>query len=357
MTEIAGTSCPGSTPQAESPVVSAVVVNWNGAQHLDGCLSSLCAQRFAGRLHVILIDNGSSDDSIAVARRYSPRVEILYNSSNRGFAGGANQGIVHRESDYVALLNNDAVVRPDWLTELLRAMAKAPDIGSCTSKVMCYDDPEVFDNAGHVLFADGLTRGRGRLEQDRGQYNGEEEVFSASGCAVLLRRKMLEDIGLFDETFFAYCEDADLGFRARLRGWRCLYVPTAVAYHKFSASSDAFSALKALNVERNRLWLAVKNLPWWPFLCASPFFTASRYFWQAWGAVAGRGASGRFVQKNSARQLLGLLLRAYLEAFRGLPHAWRLRRIIQAHRTVPLAEVARWLRVYGVGARKIALME
>ena len=192
------------------------------------------------------------------------------------------------------------------------------DLGSCTSKVLSYFERDVFDNAGHVVYANGLTRGRGHLQHDLGQFDREEEVFAFSGCAALLRRSMLDDIGLFDEQFFAYCEDADLAFRARMRGWRCMYVPTAIAYHKFSASTAGFSSLKALHVERNRFWLAVKNLPP-PLLVASFAFTTLRYFWQVYGALAGRGATGQFVRQHSRIELLIILLRAYLQALLGLP--------------------------------------
>jgi GT2 family glycosyltransferase len=167
---------------------------------------------------------------------------------------------------------------------------------------------------------------------------------------------MLDDVGLFDEAFFAYCEDADLGFRARLRGWRCIYVPTAVVYHKFSASSEAFSAFKALHVERNRIWLAVKNLPL-PLLLLSPWFTTQRYFWQAYGALVGRGASGRFVAQGSRALLLGLLAKAYWQALAGLPRVLGQRRAIQRRRRASTREVRDWMHRFGIGARRIALME
>jgi GT2 family glycosyltransferase len=256
----------------------------------------------------------------------------------------------------VALLNNDAVADPRWLAELVAALLPAPDAGSCASRVLSYFDRRVVDTAGHVVFADGLTRGRGRGEPDGGRFDAPGEVFCASGSACLLRRAMLDDVGVFDESFFAYCEDADLGFRARLRGWRCLYAPRAVAFHRFSASTAAYSPLKAVHVERNRLWLAVKNLPL-PLLLASPAFTALRYVWQAWGALAGRGASGRFARERSAGGLVRLLLRAWAEAARGLPRALRERRIIQARRRASALDVWRWLRRFGIGARAMAFMD
>jgi GT2 family glycosyltransferase len=340
----------------ETPTASVVIVNWNGAQHLDECLRSLCSQTLGAETDIVVVDNGSTDESISVLDRYLENVQVIRNLVNVGFAAGCNQGIQAGCSEFVALLNNDAVVNPNWLEELVKAMRRAPDVGCCTSKVLSYDDHRVFDNAGHVVYADGLTRGRGRLQRDDGQFEREEDVFALSGSAALLRRTMLDDVGLLDEQFFAYCEDADLAFRARLRGWRCLYVPTAVAYHKFSASTDSFSPFKALHVERNRLWLAVKNLPL-PLLLISPIFTILRYWWQAYGALAGQGASGRFTEQHSRGTLIKILVRAYTQAFAGLPRVLQQRRTIQARRTVSTGEVWTWLRRYGISAREMALLE
>lgn len=338
------------------PTVCLVIVNWNGAHHIDECLNSLRAQTLRNEMEVIVVENGSTDNSLQILEQYRDFVRVLINNSNVGFAAGCNQGIRASQSEFVALLNNDTLVEPAWLEELVKVIRRADDIGWCTSKVLSYYTRNIFDNTGHVVCGDGLTRGRGRLEPDRGQFEQVEEVFCASGCAALLRRQMLNDIGLFDEAFFAYCEDADLGFRARLRSWRCIYVPTAVVYHKFSASSEAFSAFKALHVERNRLWLAVKNLPLL-LLLISPIFTLRRYAWQAYGAFTGRGASGRFVAQGSRAALLSLLIRAYLEALAGLPRVLRQRRAIQAGRKASVSQVWGWLQRFGISAQRIALME
>jgi GT2 family glycosyltransferase len=340
-----------------APSVVVVIANWNGAKHLEECLAALRGQTLRERVAVVVVDNGSTDDSLQVLARHADMVTVIANSENRGFAAACNQGMLQeRASEFVALLNNDAMPEPMWLEAMIDAMNGDPGIGSCTPKVLSYDERRRVDNVGHVVFADGLTRGRGRLEMDIGQYERQEEVFGPSGCAALLRRSMLDDIGLLDEDFFAYCEDADLAFRARLRGWRCVYVPAAVVYHKFSASGESFSALKALHVERNRLWLAVKNLPL-PLLIVSPGFTVLRYVWQAFGALAGQGASGRFTADHSRGALLGILGRAYLQAIAELPRVLKQRRVIQSRRTVSTADVWRWLRQYGISARRIALLE
>jgi GT2 family glycosyltransferase len=340
-----------------TPRIVVVIPNWNGAVHLEECLAALRGQTLHEQMTVVVVDNASTDDSLAVLAQHADLVTVIANPKNLGFAAACNQGILHEgNSEFVALLNNDAIPEPAWLEALIGAMNGDPKIGSGTPKVLSYDERGRFDNAGHVVFADGLTRGRGRLEEDIGQYEQQEEVFGPSGCAALLRRTMLDDVGLLDEDFFAYCEDADLAFRARLRDWRCVYVPAAVVYHKFSASGESFSAFKALHVERNRLWLAVKNLPL-PLLIVSPGFTLLRYVWQAYGALAGQGASGRFTAHHSRGALVGILWRAYMQAIAGLPRVLKQRRVIQSRRTVTTGQVWRWLRQYGVSARQMALLE
>ena len=337
-------------------MVSVVVVNWNGARYLAECLDSLRAQTLREQMEVIVVDNASTDGSAETAARQGAFVRLIRNEANRGFAAACNQGIQASRGEYIALLNNDAVADPAWLAELVRAIEADPRIGMCAAKVLSYDDRTLIDCVGHAVFADGLTRGRGRGQRDAGQFDRVEEVFCASGCAALLRRAMLDDVGLFDERFFAYCEDADLGFRARLRGWRCIYVPTAVAYHRFSASSAPFSPFKAFQVERNRFWLACKNLPA-PLLLASLLHTVRRYVWQGYGVLAGRGASGRFARERSGGQLLWILATAYLAALADLPRVARQRAAIQARRTASTAAIRQALRAFGVSAREIALLE
>jgi GT2 family glycosyltransferase len=167
---------------------------------------------------------------------------------------------------------------------------------------------------------------------------------------------MLADVGLFDTDLFAYCDDTDLGLRARLAGWRCRSVPAAVVFHKYSAASAAYSPLKAFLVERNRAWVAVKCLPA-PLLLASPLFTLLRLAAQAWGALSGRGAAGRFTGAHSPAALFVVLLRAHAAALRGLPGAWRKRRAIQRNRRVSAWEAIAWLRHHRMSVREIALKD
>jgi len=341
---------------AAEPLAAVVVPNWNGAELLADCLESLRSLRgVPGSVEVVVVDNASTDTSLEILARF-PEVTVLRQSENLGFAAGSNVGIRATGAPFVALLNNDATVEPNWLAALLAALDAHPEAGAATSKVVAAGRPTVLDNVGHVVYADGLTRGRGRLEEDVGQYQEIEEVFGFSGCAALLRRQMLDDVGLFDEDFFAYCEDADLSFRARLRGWSCLYVPGAVAHHRFSATSGSFTARKGYLVERNRFWLAVKNLPF-PLLLSSLGATLLRYAWQVQGMVTGRGAAAVYAHTQPRRRLVAALLVAYLDGFRGLRVMLRRRRRIQRGRRASTREVLGWLHRFRIGARQIAHLE
>ncbi|MFQ5666427.1 MAG: glycosyltransferase family 2 protein [Candidatus Binatia bacterium] len=335
---------------------TAIVVNWNGRDHLEGCLGSLLQQTLPGP-EVLLVDNGSTDGSLAFAReRFGDSIRILTHATNLGYGSALNAGIRAARGRYLFALNNDTEVAPGCLAALVGAADEHPSAGSFAPKILSFDARNVIDNAGHVLYPDGVSRGRGRLETDRGQYDREEDILLPSGCAVLLRREMLVDIGLFDEDLFAYCEDTDLGLRAQLAGWRCRYVPAARVYHKYSASTAGYSPLKAYLVERNRAWVALKCLPA-PILVLSPVFTLLRLGAQAIGALTRRGAAGRFVGDHSLGTLLGVFFRAVTAAARGLPHAWRKRRAIQRRRRIPIRSTLAWITRYGMGVREIALKD
>lgn len=336
--------------------VSVIIVNWNGRAHLEVCLTSVVEQTLPG-IEIIVIDNGSQDDSIAfIQERFGTRVHIVAYAENLGYGAGVNAGIRIARGRYLFALNNDTELAPRCLETLVEAADRYPNAGSCAPKILSFTRRDIIDNVGHLYYPDGLSRGRGRLECDHGQYDTPEEIIGPSGCAVLLRRAMLSDVGLFDEDYFAYVEDTDLALRARLAGWTCRSVPAAVVYHKYSASAAEYSPLKAFLVERNRVWTAIKCLPLW-LLLLSPLFTVARFAAQAWGALTGRGAAGRFTASHSRLGLLGVLLRAECAAARKIPLMWRRRLAIQRQRRVPASAAIDWIVRWGMGVREIALKD
>ncbi len=241
------------------PKVTVIIPNWNTRRWLPGCLDGLRAQTF-NDFQVILVDNGSTDDSLDFVKRHYPDVKILAFQENRGFAVAANAGIHHTRSEYVALLNVDTIPQPTWLTELVKVMDQSSaDVGCLASKMLSMDNPAVIDDAGNTLSWYGIACKRGN-GQPAENYTQLEEVFSVSGGASLYRRSFFEDVGSFDETFVSYLEDVDLGLRGRVFGYRCLYVPTAPVLHQWGGAKIPRPHYVLL-CTRNRLALLLKNIP------------------------------------------------------------------------------------------------
>jgi GT2 family glycosyltransferase len=241
------------------PKVTIIIPNWNTQRWLVGCLDGLRAQNYRD-FQIILVDGGSTDNSVAFVRQHYPEVELLALTENRGFAPQVNAGIRQARSEYVALLNVDTVPQPDWLANLVETMEKSPsDVGCLASKMLNLGDPNIIDDAGDTFSWYGSARKRGWREPAN-IYTETEEVFSACAGAVLYRRTFLEEVGNFDENFISYLEDIDLGLRGRLLGYRCLYVPTAEVFHHGQGAGTARSRYVYL-VTRNRLSLLVKNIP------------------------------------------------------------------------------------------------
>ncbi len=339
----------------EPGLISVIVVNWNGLRYLDECLGSIEHQTYP-YIERISVENGSTDGSGEWLRqRRSGNWQLIELSVNRGFAAGVNAGILASRGEFVALLNNDAVADPDWLSSLIACMAK-PEIGMVASKILFYDRRQVIDKVGHLLYADGLNRGRGAGEVDRGQFERCEEVFFPDGCAALYRRSMLEDVGLFDEQFFAYGDDADLGLRARWRGWLCLYAPGARVYHRHSRSLGKYSPDKAFLVERNRFWVAVKLLPW-PMLLLSPLLTLWRFLWHLVSILRRQGLAGGVTREHSAGGLMSALVRAYVSGFGGLGEVLKKRREVFRGRRITFRQFLALACRYRISARELALRD
>jgi GT2 family glycosyltransferase len=338
-----------------TPRASAIVLNFNGRGYVEDAVESLLGQDIA-ELEVLVVDNGSSDGSdLALEQRFGDRIRLLRAGRNLGFGAGNNLGIRASRAPHVVLLNSDAVAAPGFARELLAAAEADPRVGMVAAKVLDGEGGRI-DTAGHLLYPDGLNRGRGRLEADRGQYDACREALFPSGAAALYRRAMLDEVGLFDEAFFLYGDDAELGLRGRLAGWLCAFAPRAVAYHHYSRTAGAYSSLKAFHVERNRVLILVELFPL-PLILASPLFTLGRHALQAWGALAGRGAAARLAEQTSRWHLVALTLRAYLAALRLLPHALGARARFRRLRRVDGAGFRRLLQEFRLTAAEASLKD
>ena len=319
---------------------------------LAGCLRSLRDQTLPG-VEVIVVDN-SGQGLVRSQPAAGLTDRIIENQVNAGFGTAINQGFHDSRAPYLATLNDDAIACPGWAEALVRAMEHDGDIGMCASKVLLADGG-MLDSAGMLLCGDGSSKQRGHGEPPE-RYAAPAEVLFPSGSACLFRRRMLEEIGLFDDAFFLYCEDTDLGLRARWAGWKCVFAPEAVVEHRYSHSAGRASPLKAYYVERNRLFTAVKNLPAGD-LVKAPFVSLARYFWHAWYLAAGRGAAAEFGRGGgSPLSLPWITLRAHAAAILALGRLWRQRQAIRRNARLTAAEFRALWRRHSISPKQVAAL-
>jgi GT2 family glycosyltransferase len=308
---------------------SVIIVNWNGEQFLERCLVALMAQ--AVKPHeIILVDNASSDRSFEIARRF-PAVRVIALAQNTGFARGNNLAIeaASKGSEWIALLNPDAFAAPRWLETLLMAAESNPDFDVFGSKLVNAADPGVLDGAGDVYHVSGLVWRTAHGLSVSAMGDSVCEIFSPCAAAALYRRSAFEEVGGFDEDFFCYVEDVDLGFRLRLAGYRCLYVPQSVAHHVGSGTTGGqHSDFSVYHGHRNLVWTFVKNMPGGLFWLLLPLHVALNLASIIWFALRGQGA---------------VILRAKRDALLGLPKMWRKRRQVQKTRVVSIGDIWRVL--------------
>jgi GT2 family glycosyltransferase len=332
-------------------LISVVVVNWNRKELLRACLLSLTRQDTSD-FETIVVDNGSTDGSAEMAEReFGARV--IRNSDNRGFCAANNQGIAAARGEYIALLNNDAEAEPAWLAELQRACISHAGIGMAASKILEWEDPTRIDKVGHLIFPDGQNRGRGSGQRDLGQFDQEEEVLWPDGCAAMYRKSMLDGIGGFDEDFFAYGDDAELGLRARIAGYGCLYAPRAVVRHHRGATLGKDSAWRITLIERNRVLLAAKLFPW-SLLVLNPFYYALRLAAGALLAHRNQGDTARFPGLGGKLTIARALFAGDIAAMRLLPRILAKRKQLATIRKLSPREVRRLLRAYRLTLREVA---
>lgn len=253
--------------------VTVVIPNYNGEKYLLPCLKALY-ENTAVDMKVLVVDNGSADDSPERAKEAYPQTGVIRLDQNYGFCRAVNEGIRAAETEYVLLLNNDTLIRPGFTEALLSRIEKSDRIFSVESKMIQYQDETKIDSAGTYYNALGWAFARGK-DQSVERYCRSAEVFAACAGAAIYRRKVFEEIGLFDERHFAYLEDIDIGYRARLYGYINLYEPKAEVIHVGSASSGSrYNAFKVSHSSRNNVYLIYKNMPVWQIVLNLPFFLA-----------------------------------------------------------------------------------
>lgn len=241
--------------------VSVVIPNWNGLHWLPLCLDSLAAQSYRD-FQVYVVDNGSTDGSVEWLKTHHPDLDLIENDTNLGFAGGMNCGFRAARGALLVALNNDVEVHPDWLATLIAAMDAHPEVGSGTSQLMDFKDRAVIDSLGDGFLPIGLSFKAGSKQIYPEGGLEVHDIQSPCAAASVYRKSMLDQIGLFDEDFFAYMEDIDLGLRAQRAGYRCIFVPQAIVYHIGSATSGGTaSAFSLRHTIKNTYAVIIKNVP------------------------------------------------------------------------------------------------
>jgi GT2 family glycosyltransferase len=307
--------------------VTAIIVNFNSGPLLVECLKHLQAQTVQPE-KIIVVDNASADHSVDGVSAF-PNVHLFKLNENTGFAGGNNFALAHADTEFVALLNPDAFPEPDWLEHLMLAVAEYPDAVAFGSRQLCQSDSTILDGIGDNYHISGLVwrEGYGLAQQTRDLIR--REIFSPCAAAALYRRQALVDVGGFDENYFCYVEDVDLGFRLRLAGHKSVYVPEAVVHHVGSATTGGqHSNFSVYYGHRNLVWTFVKNMPsalFWPLLplhLLLNLVTLGVYIFRGQGLVISRSKK---------------------DAICGLPQAWKKRKRIQADRVAKTRDIWRLL--------------
>jgi GT2 family glycosyltransferase len=309
----------------ERPDVTVVVFTYDGRHHLERLLPTIAAQTVTGfALHVV--DDASTDDTLAWLRERWPAAKAFPATANAGITATMVRSIATASTEYVALLNNDLELEPRWLEELLGALEARPGAAAVEGKTLRFDCREVLDGAGDLMRRNGYPHRRGQGEPDDGRFDEPCEIFSASGTAALFRRRAFEDVGPFDVDLVGYYEDVDWGFRARLRGWLAWYVPAARAYHVGSATAGAQPGRFTPLIIRNQILITIKNWPLPLLLLHGWRIAFFEVKWLPFNMLHGMG-------------------RAHLSALAGvaraLPATLRKRRAIQRARTASWRDLAR----------------
>lgn len=327
----------------QKPLVSIIIVNWNGGRYLPECLQSLAAQTYRN-FETIIVDNASTDGSPELIMTHYPTIRLIRLATNTGFATGNNKGFEQASGAYIVILNNDTRAEPDWLAKMVAVAEENPAVGMVGCRTCAYGDRDTIDTIGGRICRDGMSRGAYRSQSfSKLGLNPVEEGLYPSGCAALYKRAMLDETGFFDDDFFAYAEDTDLGLRGQLAGWKTLIATDAVVHHKYSGTGGVFSPLKLYLVERNHYWVAIKNFPL-PLLVLLPFWTCVRYALQFFVVLAGKGSGAEFRSSTLPKECLFALAKATRDALAGLPQQWRKRQQIFAAKKISSIEMGRLMK-------------
>lgn len=340
--------------------LAVIIVNWNGKNLLKDCLGSLQNQTNKD-FRIILVDNGSQDESVSFVKENYPEIEIIELSENTGFAKANNVGIKKALEDenirYILALNNDTKLEADFIQKIIECAKSHPGFGSIQPKVFNFDGTKI-DCVGILVSFEMSAQNKGYGDEDKGQFEKSEEIFGVSASAALYSREALEKIKLpgenyFDEDYFAYYEDVDLAWRIRLVGFKSYYCPKAKVFHIHSATGVKFSPFKKFYLHRNQYYNIIKNLPF-GMMVKAILFMPVRYLLVLHSMLMKKGTVAKTYQgSGKSLNIAKSISKGWLEVIQNLSSLLKKRKIIQKNKAVKNGEIKKWMKIYQADFKKI----
>lgn len=336
-------------------MVSVLIVTFNSEGVIRECLESVLRSSYSD-FEVLIYDNASSDNTVNIIEdtlKYREKVKLISSKFNRGFGYGLNRLVDIARGEIIVSLNPDTEVREDWIEKAVRHFSKV-DTGMVATRVLFRDIPDTLDSAGHLLYPDGLNRGRGHNLKSANRFTSVEEVAFPSGAAGFYRRELYQKARGIDESLFLFGDDTDIGLKIRLLGYRCIYEPESVVYHKYSSSVGRYSDLKAYYVERNRLIILLKYFP--PdLILGSIYYTFKRFLFHNISAILNKGSTYRYIERGSIFRLYLLMFMAYGDVILGLPEILDSRKRLPSE--IRREEMKKILREFSISVKEMALSD
>lgn len=337
----------------QSKKAAVIIVNWNGEKFLPECFKALGQQTYKN-FNIFFVDNGSTDNSVKYVKDNFPNTKIVKLHHNTGFAKGNNIGISEALKDenvaYIITLNNDTKTDPKFIAHLVETSETNEYIGMVAPKIRYYYEKNLIDSVGILIHPDGGGINRAAKEIDHGQHDTCEDTFGACAGAALYKRSLLEDIKYgdneyFDNQFFAYYEDLDLAWRAKLYGWKAITCGNAVVYHVHSATSISHSPFKAFHVNRNRFFVIIKNYPF-RYLLKAFLLTPMRYIRLLNSIRIKKGPSHKLKEKNGFITPFLIVIKGWSSVIYHLPNMMKKRFVIQRHKRATNKQIHQWFKMY-----------
>lgn len=333
--------------------VSILIVTFNSREVIKECIESLLSQTHKD-VEILLYDNASSDDTVEIIKSsYGNRVRIVEGRYNRGFGYGLNRLAEIASGEVLASLNPDTITDKEWISSAISHFEQS-DVGMVAPKILFRDRPDTIDSTGHLIYPDGLNRGRGHNKKDGSAFSSPNEVAFPSGSAGFYRRDLYLKLGGIDESLFLFGDDTDIGLKFQLSGYRCIYEPSSIVYHNYSSSTGRYSDLKAYFVERNRIHILLKYFPA-HLIPLSIFHTIKRFLFHNYSAISGRGNTAEYLKEGSVFRLYTLMLIAYSDVLLDIKDVMKKRNEIK--KTIDKNRIGRLLREFRISAREITLTE